>query len=345
MAETFIPLFSSTVRSSLWSLSGDCLKVFLTLALEAGPDGVVVASIDGLRRITDIPIDELRKHLDTLESPDPYSKDLSRAPEREGRRLERLHNGWRVVNQEWYREEARRQAELFRKRKWWNEKGAAARRDARPTEKETYPERETQTQTDTETLRLAKGLASSSDPAQSLETTLAPGKDLPESATGIPTVIREIPDGFSLPEDIRQDARILGLSDTEIDHYWGELCKGPIGGTRGILQKRFAKYLKDLPKQWRVWAEVARSSNTIGRSGAFKARTGPDPSGSRPASGWSPDQRHRAFADKHGLTLDDEAREYRRSLPDGPTLDGPVLDKGFGEFMVGKVKKRRKVAG
>lgn len=148
MAETFIPLFSSTIRSSLWSLSGDCLKVFLTLALEAGPDGVIVASVDGIRRIVDMPIEQVRLHIATLESPDPHSKDLGRNPKCDGRRLERLHNGWRVVNLEWYREEARRQAELFRKRQWWSEKGTAARRGARRTETETYPEMEMERETE-----------------------------------------------------------------------------------------------------------------------------------------------------------------------------------------------------
>lgn len=138
MAETFIPLMSSTIRSSLWSLSGDCIKVFLTLALEAGPDGVVIASIDGIRRIVDLPIDSVKAHIVTLESPDEHSKDIARGGD--GRRLERVSGGWRVVNMDWYRAEARRQAELFRKRKWWDEKGDAARRDARRTETETETE-------------------------------------------------------------------------------------------------------------------------------------------------------------------------------------------------------------
>jgi hypothetical protein len=146
MAETFIPLFSSTIRSSLWSLSGDCIKVFLTFALEAGPDGVVVASVDGIRRIVDMPLSSVKEHIATLESADEHSKDIGRGGD--GRRLERVPNGWRVVNMEWYREEARRQAELFRKRKWWAEKGDAARRGARPTEMEMeterYPEMESE---------------------------------------------------------------------------------------------------------------------------------------------------------------------------------------------------------
>lgn len=143
MPETYIPLFTSTVRSSLWSLSGDCLKVFLTLALEAGPDGVVQASIDGIRRLTDLPIQDVIAHLKTLEGPDEHSKDLQRSPSNGGRRIERIAGGWRVINLEWYREEARKQSILFSKRKWWAEKGSAARRDARHIETETETETET----------------------------------------------------------------------------------------------------------------------------------------------------------------------------------------------------------
>lgn len=136
MREPYIPLFTSTIRSSLWSLSGDCLKVFLTMALESDPEGYVSASADGIRRLVDLPLAEVQKHLSVLEAPDPHSKDITRDPVRDGRRLERVANGWRVVNIGWYREQARKQAELFRKRKWWDEKGSDARRAARPTERE-----------------------------------------------------------------------------------------------------------------------------------------------------------------------------------------------------------------
>lgn len=137
MRETFIPLFTSTIRSSLWSLSGDCLKVFLTLALEADPEGYVSASVDGIRRIVDLPLEDVQRHLDTLSSPDPHSKDITRNQGADGRRIEKVANGWKVLNLEWYRELARRESEKARKRAWWNEAGTTARRGARRTDTET----------------------------------------------------------------------------------------------------------------------------------------------------------------------------------------------------------------
>jgi len=145
--DTYIPLFSTTLDSSLWSLEGNCLKVFLTLALKADPDGFVVASVDGLARAAALPLEEVTRHLRTLEGPDEHSKDLSRQPDNEGRRIERVDRGWRIINMAWYREEARRQSELARKRRWWTDKGSPARRGARRTEIETETETQIEIQT------------------------------------------------------------------------------------------------------------------------------------------------------------------------------------------------------
>jgi pyruvate/2-oxoglutarate dehydrogenase complex dihydrolipoamide acyltransferase (E2) component len=202
MPETFIPLFSSTVRSSLWSLSGDCLKIFLTLALEAGPDGVVVASVDGIRRLTDIPIADVERHIATLEAPDPYSKDRGRNPKSNGRRLERLPNGWLVVNVEWYREEARRQAELFRKRKWWNDNRSPTRRDPRRTEREREREMEMEMEREMDPDR--EGSPEGSAPAAAAPTPAAPAAPKPKrraKSTKVP-----------LPEDLAPNASCLTLA-------------------------------------------------------------------------------------------------------------------------------------
>lgn len=141
--EPYIPLFTSVVRSSLWSLEGEVIKVFLTVCAEADPEGFCSASIDGIRRIADIPIDRVQSHIALLCAPDPHSKDLSRGGD--GRRLLTVPGGWKVVNLSWYRELARKEAEKARKRRHWNEKAGpdrSARRAARRTETETETETE-----------------------------------------------------------------------------------------------------------------------------------------------------------------------------------------------------------
>ena len=147
-------MFTSVVRSSLWSLSGDCIKVFLTLCAESDPEGYVSASADGIRRLADLSLEDTRAHLARLEAPDPESKDRTRDATVDGKRIERVPNGWRIINLQWYRALARKEAELAKKRKWWNEKGSpAAKRElsndngltepTRPGTRPTYTETET----------------------------------------------------------------------------------------------------------------------------------------------------------------------------------------------------------
>lgn len=150
MRDTYIPLFASALNSSVWGLPPDALKVFLTLSLLADPEGEVSASIDGVARAAVIPVQDVVRILKTLEGPDEFSKDMQRNPANGGRRIERIAGGWRVVNIEWYRAEARRQAELASKRRWWAEKGAPARSGARATQTQTQTETQTQTQTRTD---------------------------------------------------------------------------------------------------------------------------------------------------------------------------------------------------
>ena len=160
MRDAYIPLFESALTSSLWSLSGDSLKLFLTLALRADPEGFVRASPGGICRLAGIPEASGKTILAALEGPDPDSKDRTRSAQATGSRIERVVDGWRIVNLEWYREQARKQVELSRKRKWWNENRGATRRDTRPTETQT----ETQTQTE-KTRSDTESSALSSSPA------------------------------------------------------------------------------------------------------------------------------------------------------------------------------------
>lgn len=150
MLETYIPLFNSAIMSSLWSLSGDCLKIFLQLALQADPDGCVVGSVDGVARIAGMPVADVERHLLTLSSPDRYSKDRTRSDQADGRRIEPIPNGWRVLNIPHYRNEAKRVGELARKRRWWNENRGASGIPVEAPTRRTETDTETETETETE---------------------------------------------------------------------------------------------------------------------------------------------------------------------------------------------------
>ncbi len=200
MRQPYFPVFKSIIDSTLWSCQGDTIKVFLTLCAKADYEGFVSATADGIRRTADMTLADTERHLRLLESPDVGSKDRERDPGRDGRRIVKVVGGWQVLNMEWYRDEARKQAELYRKRKWWNEKGSDARRDARPIETETETETEIQKQEEE---------ISSSPPAASVDTPAARADSLP--------VVREVFEEWRVVHshptaklDAKRTARIRG---------------------------------------------------------------------------------------------------------------------------------------
>lgn len=125
MREPYVPLFRSITTSSIWDADGDTCKVWITLMAMADPEGFVPASVGGIAAVARMSVERVRAILGFLEQPDPDS----RSPANEGRRIQKVVRGWRVINLEWFREAARREAELARKRRYWESKGSDARRE------------------------------------------------------------------------------------------------------------------------------------------------------------------------------------------------------------------------
>jgi len=66
--------------------------------------GVVEASVPGLSDMARVTVAECREALDELQQPDPDS----RSSEQEGRRIEKVEGGWRLINHGKYREKMSR---------------------------------------------------------------------------------------------------------------------------------------------------------------------------------------------------------------------------------------------
>lgn len=240
MRDTYIPLFASTVLSSLWSLSGDCLKVFLTLGLQADPEGFVRGSVDGLARVTGLTVEAVERHLSVLAAPEKHSKDRTRDPSADGRRIELVPNGWRVVNLQWYREEARRQSELASKRRWWNENRGATRSDARATETKTETKTETESESESPDPERARARGSKTQkrtrteppaetppPAASTDVPRAPlpheaadararAKAAPEATGAQPALKYQFPSDWNPRKRHMARGAELGLTESEI---------------------------------------------------------------------------------------------------------------------------------
>lgn len=98
---SYSKLHSSIVNSSLWTERDSVRILFITLLAMCDRDGIVYGSKAGLSRIAHIK--QTDEAWTSLLSPDPDSCDRMRAPEHEGRRIEEVPGGFRLLNFEYYR--------------------------------------------------------------------------------------------------------------------------------------------------------------------------------------------------------------------------------------------------
>jgi hypothetical protein len=96
-------LHSSIVNSSLWVEPDSTRLLFITLLAMCDRDGMVYGSRYGIARVANINPDEIDEAWAALLAPDPDSGDKIRAPENEGRRIEEVSGGFRLLNFEYYR--------------------------------------------------------------------------------------------------------------------------------------------------------------------------------------------------------------------------------------------------
>jgi hypothetical protein len=124
--DTYAKLMSSIVTSSVWVEPHTTFKVWIALLALKDRNGVVRAAVPGLAQLCGVTLEECQRALTTFLSPDPYS----RTQEFEGRRIEPVDGGWRVLNHDYYRglesQEKRRQYNAdWMRRKREAEKAAA----------------------------------------------------------------------------------------------------------------------------------------------------------------------------------------------------------------------------
>lgn len=95
----FTKLFSSILDSTIWQEPAETKIVWITMLAMADRHGEVHASVPGLAKRAGVTLAECEAALDCLRSPDDYS----RTKEHEGRRIEDIDGGWRLLNHGKYR--------------------------------------------------------------------------------------------------------------------------------------------------------------------------------------------------------------------------------------------------
>lgn len=95
----YTKLFSSIVASTIWREDDKTRLVWITMLAMKNERHIVEASLPGLADLARVTIKECEKAIEKLESRDKYSRNQ----EHEGRRIEKVDGGWKILNGEYYR--------------------------------------------------------------------------------------------------------------------------------------------------------------------------------------------------------------------------------------------------
>ncbi len=100
MGQTFVKLFSSITESTIWCEPDETRLVWITMLAMANAKGEVWGSIPGLANRARVTLKGAEIAVDTLLGPDRYS----RTSDHEGRRIEPMDGGWKLLNYLKFRE-------------------------------------------------------------------------------------------------------------------------------------------------------------------------------------------------------------------------------------------------
>jgi hypothetical protein len=117
VSDTYTKLFRSIAASTIVSEPLATRWLWVTLLSQCDRTGTVYGSVPGLARMANISLAEVEDALQRLHAPDPYS----RTKDHEGRRLETVDGGWRLLNYAKY-DAMRNEAERREAKREWDRK-------------------------------------------------------------------------------------------------------------------------------------------------------------------------------------------------------------------------------
>jgi hypothetical protein len=100
----YTKLFSSILASTIWRADNETRIVWITMLAMSDKAGRVEASIPGLADLARVPLEACEHALNQLQQPDKYS----RTEDYDGRRIEKIDGGWRLINHGKYRDKMSR---------------------------------------------------------------------------------------------------------------------------------------------------------------------------------------------------------------------------------------------
>lgn len=277
MRHQYTPIFRDVLTSRVWALSDAHLRVWLWLQLMADPEGYVCADLAGVAIGARVPGQDAREALELLALPDA---DACPDDPNEGRIIERVTRGWRILGVEASRDLVKAETRKARQRRYMKTARARAANDQ-----------------DVADVQALLGLTSEPSglpvsppiPTPKPKPTSEDGgipptpiddidkqwlDSLPAHAEAVARVvspsrvIHAIPAAWQPSESLRADAAIAGVA--RLDERLMSLRSGPIGGVRGVFERDLEDYVRSFFGKWRTWEETDRAKEAASKERASK---------------------------------------------------------------------------
>lgn len=327
MRHQYTPVFREFTTSSKWAEKPATRCVWLWLMLHADPEGFVPGTIPGLAVAANVSLAEAREAIEKFMAPDPDSN----TPDNEGRSLEKVPHGWRILNFEYWRELAKREAEKARKRRWFNANAKRGKQLQLPYPPEFLPptepvENSTDLDASSETLDAPKPTPKPKPSSSEGGSPLPPvGDGVTDDTEAVAAVFRPARrvvfslDGWEPSKELANAAVMAGVM--KFDEHIARLRLGPIGGTRGVFEDELDAYIESMFGKWRTWEETDRAKDAQrSAAAASPSRFAPK---QPPPDPFEPEPRQEVFARKYGLDLD----ALLKGVLDDYPLPSPTLSR------------------
>ncbi len=308
MRQQYTPIFAKVLASRLWALSPATRCVWLWLELRCDPEGYMCTDVAGVAIGAHVTGSEAREALEVLSLEDA---DADPQDPHQGRLIERVPGGWRVLGFEEARELAKAEGRRARARRYMATSRAAAKDMA------------TKAANDIDAALLdaahAIGFADGVDAVTPGVPSMTPPKPKPKPKPFSPEDRRESPEpppaaslheaqgartvwrdlsGWTMTPGLRGEAVMAGVPAEDIDGYLVRLANGPIGGTRGVFDRD--GYVRSMFGKWRLWSETERAKRPQGTKAPAEVKGMPP---------WVR-QSHRDQLQQLGLELKTEAKRF-----------------------------------
>ena len=170
--------------------------------------GIVEASVPGLADMARVTLEECQEALGELQSPDPYS----RSSESEGRRIEPVDGGWKLINHGKYREKM----------------GKDERREYQRLYQRSYRKRLVNSDSDKSTKfdNRSRTEAEQNKPEQKT------GRPSPIIARRRLDAAFEGPRGLYVTQRQHNDFKALGKTEADLFHWYADVCEEWSEGAR-----------------------------------------------------------------------------------------------------------------